>query len=110
MLEADSKRSRRPTGKALMKTTPANRRKPLNRRSGFDRRWITSAYRGPERRKGVDRRKRADRRRTRSRLVPLHKSLSDDREQAPPALPAPAEASGEPDAEGESIENRGEPG
>ncbi len=110
MLEADSKRRRLPTGKAIMKTTPANRRKRSNRRSGFDRRWITSAYSGPERRKGTDRRKGADRRRTRSRLVPLHKSLNDAPEQAPPALPAPVEASGEPEAEGESIENRGEPG
>lgn|GEM_PF-2427779 len=94
-----------------MKKTPANRRKRSNRRSGFDRRWITSAYSGPERRKGTDRRKGADRRRTRSRLVPLHKSLSDDHEQAPPAaLPAPVDASGEPEAEGEAIENRGESG
>ncbi len=87
-----------------MKTAPANRRKRSNRRSGFDRRWITSSYNGPERRKGTDRRKGVDRRRTRSRLVPLDKSPAGG--QALPALPAPEETSGE--AGGEPAGNRAE--
>ena len=85
--------------KGTMKTTRANRRKQSNRRSGFERRWITSAYSGPERRKGADRRSGRQRRREDSRIAALDKPLADAADR-----PLPEEAPGA------SQKQRPEPG
>jgi len=64
-----------------MKKISGNRRKNSSRRSGFNRRWITTTYTGRERRNGADRRSGQERRHPNSKIVPFDKILPKSEEE-----------------------------